>query len=81
MTTAEPQYSARTWLARQLADGQPHVAGGLFTRAAEAGYSQMQLRRAARALGVKVSEACMGAKSNAPKVVIWRLAAPPPDAA
>lgn len=37
--------SARAWLAEQLADGQPHVAGGLLTRGREAGYSEMALRR------------------------------------
>lgn len=81
MTHADTTESARAWLARQLSDQQPHVAGGILTRGAEAGYSEMQLRRAARALGVKQSEACMGAKHNAPKVLIWRLAAPSPDAA
>ena len=68
--TAQQEDTARAWLARELSDHQPHVAGGILTLGSEAGYSEMQLRRAARSLGVKQVEACMGTKANTPKVLI-----------
>lgn len=75
MSAAE---TASAWLARELQDGQPHAAGGVLTRGTEAGYSEMALRRAARSLGVKYSEASLGARSTAPKIVIWKLQGAPP---
>lgn len=65
--------AAKAWLAGELSDGQPHVAGGVFIKGALAGHAEQTLRRAARALSVQQSDACTGFGRMAPKVMIWRM--------
>lgn len=69
---------AKAWLAAHLADGAPHVAGGIFAAGAALGYSEQTIRRAANALKVQRASANYGAtKRPGTQVEVWAL---PPKA-
>jgi hypothetical protein len=64
---------ARAWLQAELSDGQPHVAGGILTRATQAGFTEQTIRRAAKSLQIKEFSACMGYRVVAGLVMLWKL--------
>lgn len=72
--TANKNDSARDWLAAHLADGSPHLAGGIFAAGVMAGFGEQTLRRAANSLHVKRGEANYGAtKRPGTTVEVWYL--------
>jgi hypothetical protein len=52
--------AAKCWLALHLADGAPHIAGGVIASGFMQGFGEQTIRRAARALGVYKTAANVG---------------------
>ena len=66
--------SASAWLAAHLADGSPHLAGGLFAAGAALGYSEQTIRRAANSLKIERGPANYGAtRRPGTTVEVWSL--------
>lgn len=63
---------AKAWLLAELADGAPHVMGGVFSRALDAGFSEQTMRRAGNALHVRCYPACADARGPRSGVV-WLI--------
>jgi hypothetical protein len=71
--TASKYALAKAWLLAELADGTPHVAGGVLMRAEEAGHNAQTIKRAARALRVREFDACVDARRKSGFVWLWQL--------
>lgn len=76
MAKASPKYDqAKAWLLAELADGRPHVCGGVLSRALDAGFPEQTVRRAANALRVKQYPACLDGRPRSGLVTLWQLKA------
>jgi hypothetical protein len=72
-SVADKYQLAKAWLLAELADGRPHVAGGVLARAEAAGHNAATVKRAAKALAVKQFDACLDARRSAGFVWLWQL--------